>query len=102
MANWQEMMPSTRAFLMNKVLYELHHKPDHLEAYKADAERYLARFNLPADLATCIRTNDVAQMYLSGVNPYLLRAHCIGVRIPEDVSLAALRSLLHHKDYNNG
>lgn len=95
-------MPSTRAFMMNKVLYELHHKPDHLEAYKADADSYLARFGLPEDLAACIRTNDVAQMYLSGVNPYLLRAHCIGVRIPEEVSLAALRSLLHHQDYNNG
>ena len=41
-------------------------------------------------------------MYLSGVNPYLLRAHCIGVGIPEDVSLAALRSLLSRKEYNNG
>lgn len=102
MANWQEMMPSTRAYLMNKVLYELHHKPDHLEAYKADADAYLARFDLPPDLAECIKGNDVARMYLTGVNPYLLRAHCIGVRIPEDVSLAALRSLLDHEDYNHG
>jgi hypothetical protein len=102
MANWQEMMPSTRAYLMDKVLYELHHKPDHLEAYKADADAYLARFNLPASLARCIKENDVAEMYLSGVNPYLLRAHCIGVGIPEDVSLAALRGLLSRKEYNNG
>jgi hypothetical protein len=102
MANWQEMMPSTRAYKMNKVLYELHHKPDHLEAYTTDAEAYLARFDLPEDLATCIRTNNVAEMYLSGVNPYLLRAHCIGVKIPEDVSLAALRSLLENEGYNNG
>jgi hypothetical protein len=102
MANWQEMMPSTRAYKMNKVLYELHHKPDHLQAYKDDPDAYLARFALPQDLAGCIRGNDVAQMYLSGVNPYLLRAHCIGVKIPEDVSLAALRSLLDHEGYNNG
>lgn len=102
MANWQEMMPSTRAYMMNKVLYELHHKPDDLTAYKADADAYLARFGLPQDLADCIKFNDVANMYLSGVNPYLLRAHCIGVRIPEDVSLAALRSLLNHEGYNNG
>ncbi len=102
MANWQEMMPSTRAYLMNKVLYELHHKPDHLAAYQADADAYLARFDLPPDLAACIKGNDVARMYLTGVNPYLLRAHCIGVRIPEDVSLAALRSLLDHEDYNHG
>lgn len=102
MANWQEMMPSTRAYKMNKVLYELHHKPDHLEAYRDDPDAYLARFALPQDLADCIKGNDVAQMYLSGVNPYLLRAHCIGVKIPEDVSLAALRSLLDHEGYNNG
>ncbi|MAM61412.1 subunit of meta cleavage enzyme [Maritimibacter sp. UBA3975] len=102
MANWQEMMPSTRAYLMNKVLYELHHKPDHLEAYNQDADAYLTRFDLPQDLATSIKSNDVAGMYLSGVNPYLLRAHCIGVKIPEDESLAALRSLLDHEDYNDG
>ena len=102
MANWQEMMPSTRAYLMDKVLYELHHKPDHLEAYNQDADAYLARFELPQDLADCIKGNDVAKMYLSGVNPYLLRAHCIGVKIPEDVSLGALRSLLDHEDYNDG
>lgn len=102
MANWQEMMPSTRAYLMNKVLYQLHHNADHLEAYTADADAYLARFKLPQDLAEAIKGNDVAGMYLTGVNPYLLRAHCIGVKIPEDVSLAALRSLLDHKDYNNG
>lgn len=102
MANWQETMPSTRAYMMDKVLYELHHKPDHLESYNADADAYLARFALPQDLADCIKGNDVARMYLSGVNPYLLRAHCIGVKIPEDVSLAALRSLLDHEAYNNG
>ena len=102
MANWQEMMPSTRAYLMNKVLYQLHHNADHLEAYRTDPDAYLARFALPQDLADCIKGNDVARMYLSGVNPYLLRAHCIGVRIPEDVSLAALRSLLQHEEYNHG
>ena len=37
-------------------------------------------------------------LYEAGVNPYLLRAHCIGMRIPEDVSLAALRSLMTDGD----
>lgn len=100
MANWQEMMPSTRAYLMDKVLYELHHKPDDLAAYKADPDTYLARFKLPQDLVRCIKENDVAEMYLSGVNPYLLRAHCIGMRIAEDVSLAALRGLRRRDGYN--
>jgi len=102
MANWQEPMPSTRAYLMDKVLYQLHHDPEQLAAYHSDADAYLARFQLPPDLADCIKNNDVAGMYQSGVNPYLLRAHCIGVRIPEDVSLAALRSLLPKEDRANG
>ena len=45
-----------------------------------------------------IAGNDVAGLYEAGVYPYLLRAHCIGVRIPEDVSLAALRSLMKEGD----
>jgi protocatechuate 4,5-dioxygenase alpha chain len=31
-------------------------------------------------------------MYLAGVNPYLLRAHCLGVRIAEPEFLAGLRA----------
>ena len=102
MKNWQEMMPSTREYKMNKVLYELHHHEGDLDAYEADPDAYLARFELPEDLAATIKQNDVAGMYLTGVNPYLLRAHIIGVRIPEDVALAGLRSLLDRKEYIDG
>jgi protocatechuate 4,5-dioxygenase alpha chain len=91
-------MPTTEAYLLNKVLYRLHHNADDLVAYRADPQEYLSRFRLPAELARKIAENDVAGLYEAGVNPYLLRAHCIGVRIPEDVSLAALRSLMQEGD----
>ncbi len=98
MSNWRLMMPTTEAYLLDKVLYELHHKPDDLAAYNQDKAAYLARFKLSPAMAEKISGNDVAGLYEAGVNPYLLRAHCIGVRIPEDVSLAALRSLMKEGD----
>jgi protocatechuate 4,5-dioxygenase alpha chain len=79
-------------------LYRLHHNADDLAAYTADNEKYLSRYHLPPKLARMISENDVAGLYEAGVNPYLLRAHCIGVRIPENVSLAALRSLMKEGD----
>ncbi len=91
-------MPTTEAYLLNKVLYQLHHNADDLAAYTRDKDDYLSRFNLSPKLAGLISQNDVAGLYESGVNPYLLRAHCIGVRIPEDVSLAALRGLMKEGD----
>lgn len=98
MSNWRLMMPTTEAYLLDKVLYELHHKPDDLAAYNQNKAAYLSRFNLSLDMAAKISGNDVAGLYEAGVNPYLLRAHCIGMRIPEDVSLAALRSLMKEGD----
>lgn len=98
MSNWRQMMPTTEAYLLDKVLYQLHHNPDDLAAYNNDKAAYLARFALAPEMAAKISNNDVAGLYQAGVNPYLLRAHCIGVRIPEDVSLAALRSLMQEGD----
>ena len=37
------------------------------------------------------RDNDIGAMYLAGVNPYLLRAHCLGLHIPEADFLRSLR-----------
>ena len=85
------MMPTPEAYAVDNVLFELHHNPEDLAAYGRDPEAYLARFRLTPELRRAILANDVAALYLCGTNPYLLRAHCIGMRIPEDVSLAALR-----------
>lgn len=98
MSNWRQSMPTLEAYWLDKVLYELHHKPDELELYKKDPHAYLARHPLTPETKASIIDNDVAALYLSGVNPYLLRAHCIGMRIPEAVSLAALRGVREKPD----
>lgn len=91
MSNWRQAMPTPEAYWLDKVLFELHHKPDDLAQYRADPNAYLERYPLTPKMKTMIVSNDVGGLYLSGVNPYLLRAHCIGMRIPEKESLAALR-----------
>ena len=93
MSNWLQHMPTAEAYELNKVLFELHHKPDDLAAYRADCNAYLDRFKLTDRARAAIRDNDVASLYLAGANPYLLRAHCIGMKIPEAVSVGALKSL---------
>jgi protocatechuate 4,5-dioxygenase alpha chain len=91
-SNWREAMPSATSYLVSKVLYRLHHRPADLAAFTTDRLAYLAQYPLPEHLRIALRDDDVATLYLSGTNPYLLRAHCIGVGIPEKVSLAALHA----------
>ena len=93
MSNWLQAMPTAEAYGLNKVLFELHHRPDDLAAYKRDQETYLDRYTLTPRARNAIRDDDVAALYQAGANPYLLRAHCIGMAIPEAVSIGALRSL---------
>jgi hypothetical protein len=91
-SNWLEAMPSATSYLVSKVLYRLHHRPEDFAAFTADRMTYLETYPLSEELRIALRDDDVAALYRSGTNPYLLRAHCIGVGIPEKVSLAALRS----------
>lgn len=91
MSNWLQAMPTAEAYGLNKVLFELHHKAADLVDYRSDAQAYLGRYDLTPRVRAAIAGNDIAALYLAGANPYLLRAHCIGMRIPEAVSLAALR-----------
>ena len=98
MTNWRQPMPTAEAYWLDKVLYELHHRPDDLERYRQDPHGYLARYPLTPGMKAVIVDNDVAALYLSGVNPYLLRAHCIGMRIPEAASVGALRALAEKSD----
>lgn len=100
MSNWVQPMPTAEAYELNKVLFELHHKPDDLAAYLRDKDAYLDRYTLTPRARAAIRDNDVAALYLTGCNPYLLRAHCIGMKIPEAVSVGALKALA--KDARHG
>jgi protocatechuate 4,5-dioxygenase alpha chain len=92
MSNWRHTMPTAEAYGLNKVLFQLHHQAGDLLRYQQEPDAYLDQFALSANARRAILQNDVAQLYLLGCNPYLLRAHCIGMRIPEAESLAALRS----------
>lgn len=91
--NWQQAMPTPEAYWMDKVLYYVHHKADDLLRYKADPDRYMRDVPLSDRLKAAIRDNDIGAMYLAGVNPYLLRAHCLGLQIPEPQFLASLRAI---------
>ena len=94
-SNWVQNIPTTQSYALNKVLFDLHHKPEHLQRYRLDPDAYLQDSHLEPALREALIGNDVAQLYLAGANPYLLRAHCIGIGIPDAVSVAALKSLMH-------
>lgn len=91
--NWRLDMPTPDAYWMDKVLFDVHHKPDDLARYKASPDDYMKDLPLSAALKAAIRDNDIGAMYLAGVNPYLLRAHCLGLHIPEPQFLASLRAI---------
>lgn len=91
--NWVQDMPTADAYWMDRVLYDVHHKPGHLASYEADPDGYMAEIPLSAALKAAIRDNEIGAMYLAGVNPYLLRAHCLGLHIPENVFLDSLRAV---------
>lgn len=103
-SNWRQDMPTVDAYWMNRVLYDVHHQASHLERYKASPDDYMADIPLDAPLKAAIRDNDIGAMYLAGVNPYLLRAHCLGLHIPEDVFVQSLRAVAGQaeKSANNG
>jgi protocatechuate 4,5-dioxygenase alpha chain len=88
--NWRLDMPDEHAYWMNKVLYEVHHDAGRLQRYRASPDEYMCEVPLPAVLKAAIRDNDIGTMYLAGVNPYLLRAHCLGLGIPEPVFVQSL------------
>ena len=90
--NWRLDMPTTDAYWMNRVLYDVHHIADHLERYRKNPDEYMTDIPLSAELKEAIRDNDIGAMYLAGVNPYLLRAHCLGLHISERVFLESLRA----------
>ncbi len=91
--NWQQKIPTTSAYWMNRVLYDVHHKDSHLQRYKASPDAYMADIPLDASLKAAIRDNDIGAMYVAGVNPYLLRAHCLGLHISEKLFVDSLKAV---------
>lgn len=91
--NWRQDMPTPQAYWMNRVLFDVHHQNSHLERYKASPDEYMKEILLEDAMKAAIRDNDIGAMYLAGVNPYLLRAHCLGLHIPEKTFLESLRAV---------
>lgn len=96
--NWQLAMPTHEAYWMDRVLFDVHHFASHLEAYRADPDAYMKDVPLQARSKAAIRDNQIGEMYLLGVNPYLLRAHCLGLHISEKVFLDELRAVADRAD----
>lgn len=92
-SNWRQIMPTAEAYWMNRVLYDIHHVDSHLQRYKANPDAYMAEVPLAAPMKAAIRDSDIGAMYLAGVNPLLLRAHCLGLQISEATFVASLRAV---------
>ena len=97
--NWRQYMPTPQAYWINRILFDVHHKPGHLEQYRSDPDAYMSEIPLPAEVKALVRDNEIGAMYLAGANPYLLRAHCLGLRIPEATFLASLRAVPRRRDH---
>lgn len=91
--NWRQDMPTPQAYWMNRVLFDVHHQASHLERYRASPDAYMQDIPLSAEAKAAIRDNDIGAMYLAGVNPYLLRAHCLGLHISEKTFVESLRAV---------
>lgn len=91
--NWRQDMPTVEAYWMNRVLFDIHHHSNDLERYKQSPDTYMQDVPLSNEAKAAIRDNDIGAMYLAGVNPYLLRAHCLGLRISEAVFVQSLRQV---------
>jgi len=91
--NWRHPLPTPACYWMSRILYDIHHQASHLERYKACPDKYMQGFPISPELKAAIRNNDIGAMYLEGVNPLLLRAHCLGLRISEKDFVESLRAI---------
>jgi len=100
--NWRHPVPAPDCYAMSRILYDIHHHENALARYKADPDEYMASSPLSPRLKAAIRNNDIGAMYLEGVNPLLLRAHCLGLKIPESEFVASLKAIEHIVNKESG
>jgi protocatechuate 4,5-dioxygenase alpha chain len=91
--NWIQDFPDAEAYWIDRVLYDTQHKPAQMALFRADSAAYMATMPMSDAAKQALRDTDIGALYLAGANPYLLRAHCLGLRIPEARYLAALRAV---------
>lgn len=94
MRNWVHPMPTPEAFLIDRILYRVQHDRAEEARYFADPAAYLDEHRGLSDAARdALARNDIGRLYTLGANPYLLRAYCLQLRVPEQDYLAALRAV---------
>jgi aromatic-ring opening dioxygenase LigAB LigA subunit len=59
-------------YSVQKLIYELNRDPNVQEAFLADRERLLSRYQLADEEAEAIRADDVGKLYILGVNGQIL------------------------------
>lgn len=91
--NWRLLMPSPESYQIDRVLFDVQHKADHREQFRADPHAYLRAVPLSPERKAELAANDFGALYLAGANPYLLRAHCLVMQIPEENYLAQMRAV---------
>jgi len=91
--NWLQAIPTGEAYQINRILYDIQHNRADEARYFADPKAYVAAFDGLSETALrALEQTDVARLYLLGANPYLLRAYCLQLRVPEPDYLAQLRA----------
>lgn len=91
--NWVQDIPSQEAYAINKILYRVQHDRAEETRFFADPAAYIQDAPLSDAARAALGKTDVGQLYLLGANPYLLRAYCLQLRMPEPEYLAALRAV---------
>ena len=86
-------IPTPETYWIDRVLYDTQHNPGEMARFRADSEAYLSGMPLSPKSRQALVDNDIGALYLAGANAYLLRAHCLGLKVPEAEYLAALRAV---------
>lgn len=91
--NWVQDVPSPEAFSLGRILFDVQHDRDEEARFFADPAKYIEEADLSDEARAALATTDIGKLYQLGVNPYLLRAYCLQLRVPEPEYLAALRAV---------
>lgn len=91
--NWQLGMPDATAYWIDRILFDVQHKRPDFERFVADRAGYMKDIPLPARLKQALLDDDFGAMYLAGANPYLIRAHCLALKVTEAQFLGSLRAV---------
>lgn len=98
--NWVHDIPTQEAYRIGRLLYDIQHDRAEEQRFFADPGAYFATADLSDEARRALVDTDIGKLYLLGANPYLLRAYCLQLRVPEDTYLAALRAV--GEDMPNG